>query len=421
MVKSIFSSVFWKICASVCSFFTIPVLLNKIGVDNYAVWVTLTSLVGWLSFFDFGTGNSIRNIIAENESDKNDEIMQTAIRGNFTLLCLSVLLAFVAFIGSLFLVDIFKSYPLLSVVVYIPLIISLPTFLGPFLLQGLGKFNILNFVQFLSQISWFIFLMLIPAVQLNNLLFLSFGFSIIQLVFRIVIFILGIKPIKIPFRSLLSIRCLVKSKESIKSGLQFLILQVTALVLFSLGNVLTYAHLDPKDVSTFDVINKILIFLISFFNIIITIFWTEISKSKAANDYIKLRGIWQNLFLITLVINVLLIGSSYLLPWFIEVWTNGKIVVRHSVLWWFLFQFVVQSFAYAGAVFLNAFEILKSQIYFAVGASVVFYPLTIFLFKYFQEVYVVPMTVTIVLIPSLIYSIYYSLKITRNVADRSNP
>lgn len=84
MIKKIFSSAFWRMAASACSFFSVPVLLEKIGVDDYAVWVTLTSLIGWLSLFDFGAGYSLRNRIAESKALNETTALETVMKGNFT-------------------------------------------------------------------------------------------------------------------------------------------------------------------------------------------------------------------------------------------------------------------------------------------------------------------------------------------------
>ena len=39
----------------------VPLLLNYLDAERYGIWLTLTSIVGWFTFFDAGLGNGLRN------------------------------------------------------------------------------------------------------------------------------------------------------------------------------------------------------------------------------------------------------------------------------------------------------------------------------------------------------------------------
>ena len=43
----------------------VPLLLNYLDAERYGVWLTLTSIVGWFTFFDAGLGNGLRNNLTE--------------------------------------------------------------------------------------------------------------------------------------------------------------------------------------------------------------------------------------------------------------------------------------------------------------------------------------------------------------------
>ncbi len=47
-----------------CTLLTIPIALSYLGAERYGVWMTLTSAVGMLSFFDFGIGIGLQNRVA---------------------------------------------------------------------------------------------------------------------------------------------------------------------------------------------------------------------------------------------------------------------------------------------------------------------------------------------------------------------
>ena len=39
----------------------VPLLLHSMNAVNYGIWLTLTSLIAWISMFDIGLGNGLRN------------------------------------------------------------------------------------------------------------------------------------------------------------------------------------------------------------------------------------------------------------------------------------------------------------------------------------------------------------------------
>ena len=218
--------------ASACSFFSVPVLLEKIGVDDYAVWVTLTSLIGWLSLFDFGAGYSLRNRIAESKALNETTALETVMKGNFTFFCINALFALVVFGGSLCFVDIFKNYTLLAVLLYVPLIVSFPTFLGPFIYQGLGRIPEMNFLQFLPQFLWLVFIFAFRGLTNDKLLVLCIGFTSIQLVLRLILFVRAMRYLNMPFKGMFSMGCLKETADVLKENL----------------NLTTSEHLSPRGI-----------------------------------------------------------------------------------------------------------------------------------------------------------------------------
>ena len=109
MIKSIFSSSCWKLFGSFCSFFSIPILMDVLSVNEYALWVTLTSLIGWINLFDFGAGYSLRNRVAEYNELNEQSKLKTAISGTFTFYFLTSIVLLLIFTILLFTTDILNN------------------------------------------------------------------------------------------------------------------------------------------------------------------------------------------------------------------------------------------------------------------------------------------------------------------------
>ena len=77
----------------------VPLTINYIDTDGYGIWLTLSSIVGWFSFFDIGLNGGLRNKFAEAAAKGEDELAQVYVSTIYAILgiiFLSVWLIFLA-------------------------------------------------------------------------------------------------------------------------------------------------------------------------------------------------------------------------------------------------------------------------------------------------------------------------------------
>ena len=58
---------------------TVPITLSYLGEDLYGVWMALTGFVGFLSFYDFGIGTGLRNMLIKCAARDDDGMARTLI------------------------------------------------------------------------------------------------------------------------------------------------------------------------------------------------------------------------------------------------------------------------------------------------------------------------------------------------------
>lgn len=78
---------------------TVPITLKYLGEDLYGVWMALTSVVGFLSFYDFGIGTGLRNMLIECAAN-NDVEMPRKYIGNALLVLTAMSAVMIIFIFS---------------------------------------------------------------------------------------------------------------------------------------------------------------------------------------------------------------------------------------------------------------------------------------------------------------------------------
>ena len=117
VIKSILGSTIFKLSGAAISFISVPLLLKTLGTNNYAVWVTITALLGWLNLFDFGSGYSLKNKVTESQANNNKEDLEILIAGTLQFYMLMTLLLAIAFFISTFYVSVFKTHLYLAILI----------------------------------------------------------------------------------------------------------------------------------------------------------------------------------------------------------------------------------------------------------------------------------------------------------------
>ncbi|UOE46255.1 hypothetical protein MTO98_17790 [Mucilaginibacter sp. SMC90] len=410
MLKSILGSTIFKLSSAAISFVTVPLLLKTLGTNNYAVWVTLTALLSWLNLFDFGSGYSLKNKVTESQANDKKENIDGLIAGTLQFYIIVSFFLILLFVGSTFFVNIFKTHLFLAYIVYMPIILSFPFTLGHFIIQGVRKFNLFNSILFIQNIIWLVVLMMYKYNFFEVSIYkLASCYSGLYVIANFSIIFFALRNVQFNWKQVFDYKNFISSKASLLVGTRFFLLQVSSLFLYSIGNILTYNNLSLKNVAQYDTVNKVFLLGMTIFNVVISVFWTEISHAKALGDKAKLIKKFNQLLLCASVFSIGTCGIIFIIPTLVSLWTNKAIVINNvKDLYPFALLFIVQVFSYCGAVFLNAFEKLKGQIILSVIASVLMIPLCKLLFNLSMGIGSVPLASAILTIPTLLFVIYKS-------------
>ena len=62
-----------KPISMVISYIYVPIVLNYLGAEKYGIWSTILTILSWISYFDIGIGNGLRNRLTESLSKKDGQ------------------------------------------------------------------------------------------------------------------------------------------------------------------------------------------------------------------------------------------------------------------------------------------------------------------------------------------------------------
>lgn len=403
LVKNFSYSITYKILGLLISLSLVPLLIKVLGVENYGLWVTFTSLLVWISLFDFGLGYALKNTVSRAIANNNFLEAQAETKQILKITIAISGLLLVSFIISLFFVEILNKNLYLSVILFVPYILLFPIKIGSQILQGSRKIALESGLIFLNSFLFFISITLIAALKINidliylSILFVSSYFLSISLVWAF-----SIKAIQIKHINLKEVLEHSIDFKRIKIGLKFFGLQLSSLVLYSMGTLIVFTYLSATDAAHFDVLNRIFLFGLSIFGIGISVYWPEITHHLEKNNFIKIKKLYFIMLSLALVFSLISIALSYVTTEIIKVWTNNKIHINNNEAIYFSFLVSTQAVAYSGAVVLNAFEKINYQLILSILSTILMIPLSWYFIENGHRITSIPLAAGILtLIPAI--------------------
>ena len=100
MVKrNIAGNIIVKGISIVLSLIIVPLTLGYVSEYNYGIWISLSSVIGWLTYFDIGINNGLRNKLTYALSQNNITLGRKLVSTTYAILIIifgSILAIFLA-------------------------------------------------------------------------------------------------------------------------------------------------------------------------------------------------------------------------------------------------------------------------------------------------------------------------------------
>lgn len=387
--KNIIASFIIKGGSIAISILMVPLTIYYVNPSRYGIWLTLSSIVGWLSFFDIGFGNGLRNKFAEALADKKEELARIYVSTTYAIL--SIIIAGVVvlfFIVNPFIdwAKVLNSTPDMANELTILAVIVFVFFCLRFIFQLLATVLTANqepakasLLDFLGSLFSLAVIFVLTKTTTGNLIYLGAALSFTP-VFVLVassFWFFG-KDYK-KFAPSLRFVKFKYARNLMSLGLKFFIIQIGALVLFNTNNVIIIHLFGSNDVTTFNVSFKLFSVVTMVFNIIVTPLWSAFTDAYAQNDiaWIKstmstMKKIWIALTAFT----ALLLVTS---PFVFKLWLGDNVQVPFVLSVAMSVYVVVYVWQTIHVFLLNGIGKIKLQLYLVVFTSLINIPLAIFL------------------------------------------
>jgi len=366
----------------------LPITLKYVNTTQYGIWLTLSSVISWMSFFDIGLGNGLKNKLAESNALGQFKNSRIFISTTYAILIIISSCLFVIFLFVNQFLDWNKilnlDHPSNNINQLALIVFSL--FCVQFIAQIIN--TILTAFHFVAKVS--LIMLIGQIVSLGGVVALiKFTHSSLILL----ILINGGIPVIIQIltgiwyykNSLKEFAPNVKlidfkyAKELFGLGGIFFIIQMGALILFQTDNIVIVQLFGPAQVTTFNIAYKLFSVFILGFNIIITPFWSAFTDAYANKDLLWIKSTLRKIKRICLFMSISSIVLFFSAPFIYKVWFNDSINIPVSLSLAMAFYVIAYMWQTTHVYFLNGINKIRLQLYLVIISAVINIPIAIFL------------------------------------------
>lgn len=361
----------------------VNIYLQYLGNTNYGLWITISSIASWVAMGDLGIGNGLRNELAKAYADNNVKKQQVLIStAIIVLLKVSVIILFIlSVISEILIITGVLEIGVRASLYITNLFMCINFVLGIFV--SISHAYQLSYYSSFSQLLYsglsiiMVLILVLGGIKSNLTIFAVINGSCNTLA-HIFLIKSVLKKIKLKIDLKTTNKLYVKSIIGV--GIQFFVLQLCGLILYSTDNVIIKALFGSEEVTKYAIITKIFSTGEMIFSIFLVSLWSGVTYQYSLKNYTwimdkikQLLKVWTLFVLGTVVI-------SFLFNILIKIWL-GEQVEEYSwrIIALFAFYSSVSTF---GSIFVNianGMGVIKLQLIMVVIETLFNIPLSIYL------------------------------------------
>jgi O-antigen/teichoic acid export membrane protein len=377
---------------NVCiGFFLIPLTLGYLEPAKYGIWLTLSSIVSWVGYFDLGLSNGLRNKLGEAFATNDKKTARILVSTTFASLLIIVLVLNIFF----WIINPFLNWTtilnvnsrithetnILVIVVFTLFSFQFLTGLISAVIATDQRPALANSFSVLASLISLIVIYILTLFTNNSLLYLGISLSIISFIIPLIASIYFFKTKYNDISPMFSFVDFSKIKNIANQGIQFFILQITTLVL-TMSDLLIISRLyGPKEVVPYNISYRLFGFVIILFGLFTTPFWAAYNEAYIKNDYSWIKRATNKLILfwgISVILVIILISIS---KYVFKFWIGNKVVIPNSLSLFMGIFVLLQTLNSIFATFIYSTGKLVILTYTAILLSIINIPLCIFFAK----------------------------------------
>lgn len=384
-------STLYKFGSILSGFLIVPLTMDYLSNENYGVWLTLSSFIGWFSFFDIGLGHGLRNKFAEAKAKGELKLAKAYVScAYFTIGLVSLLLILLFLVINIF-IDwsiIFNTSPELNqdLSLLMPLVFM---FFGVQLVVKLittiyvadQHHSTFHKIEFATRGLSLLMVYILLGYFKSSLLLYGAIFSAIPVLILLVYNFVAFSTVYKNFKPSIKLFKINYLKEITGVGINFFIIQIAYLVLMSTDNFIITQVFGPSEVVPYSVAQKYFSVLFIAHTLLVTPYWSSMTEAYVKKDINWIKNSVRIVQRIWLLIPFCLIIMLILADWFYNKWVGENVDVPFSLSVSMALFIILMTYQSIYIQFLNGTGKIRLQTYLSIFTLIINIPLSVFLSK----------------------------------------
>lgn len=368
-----------------------PLTLHYINPTEYGIWVTLSSIIAWLSFFDIGLGNGLRNKFSEAITNGNVELARIYVSTTYaiiSIIILVVLLIFLCINPFLDWTKILNTPPnmgselsTLALIVFIFFCIGFVLKFITTILTADQKPAKASFFDLLGKLFSLLIVFVLTKTTTGSLLYLGLALSITPV---LVLASSSLWFYNHEYRKYAPSFKYVQFKyarDLLTLGANFFMIQIAVIILYQTNAIIIAQLFGPDQVTPYSIAYRYFGLITMVFSIIMLPFWSAFTEAWIKKDNKWIKKTIKNLKQLWLLFSIITIGMVFSANFIYRIWVGKEIIIPITLSITLALYVIINAWCAIYSHFLNGVGKIRLQLYFSFLQSVFNIPLAIFLGK----------------------------------------
>lgn len=362
----------------------VPLTIDYLNPERYGIWLTLSSVIAWVSFLDLGLSNGFRNRFAEAKAKENFELARIYVSTTYCVVSIIIAIALIIIlIANMFLdwsellhVDISYKEELTFVFAVVIIFTCLNMVVNIFstLLAADQKVGIASIIQAVGQYLSLFVIYILSKYSDGSLSLLALYYSgvpcLVMLLVSIYMFYFSRYR---QYRPSIKMVEFSLTKKIMNLGIQFFIIQLCMIAIFQVINIVISRELGPECVTQYNIANKYFNVIYMTVVIVITPLWSAFTDAYTKEDFAWMKSIYNKLLkclpVVALFYFILLLISKPLY----HLWIGESVIIGFDVSSAMMIQVFAQTYCAMNIYIINGIGKVRIQTFAYVIISLFFW------------------------------------------------
>ena len=323
------------------SLLIVPLTIHYVNPTQYGIWLTLSSIIGWILLFDFGLGNGLRNKFAEAMADDDKDLARQYVSTTYFTLGMIMLVFFIVIAiinqfvnwASILKLDVSYAHELKQVFAIVTFFFctSLVVNLFSTILTASQKPGLSAVLGAVGQIVSLLVIYILTLTTEGSLFNLALYYSGVPM---LVVLIASVYGFGFTRYKEYAPKLKYYKKNHVRSvttlGFKFFIICISMIFIFQMMNIIISRELGPDVVTEYNIAFKYFNILTTIMIIIVTPFWSAFTDAYHKKDFIWMVGSMKKLEKVWLMSCLAALVMIILANLFYRVWVGKDLVVQMS-------------------------------------------------------------------------------------------